>query len=104
MLHFSEGMMISLLIASGIYIVWRSLKRDWPIAFRVRGTSVTFHRGVPIAVQSRIKSFFIENVSLETPLTIYAMKSRTGLLQLQIRGSVDAGTRQQIRNFLIDVL
>lgn len=92
------------LIAFALYIAWKSLRFDWPIAFRVTDHDVIFKRGIPIALQSRIRAFFRENITVEKPIAVYALKNSRGLLQLHIRGPLDVGTKQRIRNFLIDCL
>jgi len=68
-------------------------------AIRLRRGSVTFRGRVPVAMQSGISQFLLQDLSLMEPVSVYgAWNNRR--LRIWFRGSLTDGEKQRIRNFL----
>ena len=48
--------------------------------------------------------FLEHDLALTNRVTIRAGRTRNGVLKLNVSGNVDAGTKQQMRNFLMMVI
>ena len=87
-----------------LFVLWQVTATKWDIRIGVRPEEEPEIRGVANAKQGKIRDFFVNEVKSDCPIRILAGRERTGQLRTRIRGKIDWGTRQRIRNFLIDVL
>ena len=91
-----------MLIAGGAvaYGLWTTARPTWPIKIVVSPAGLDSHRGLPRRCVAQVANFFERDVHLASRVVIFAHRQRNGRLRTQFRGRIDAGTRQQIRNFL----
>ncbi|MEX2560531.1 MAG: hypothetical protein WD403_11480 [Pirellulales bacterium] len=92
-----------LFLAAAAGFAWAILRTRWDFSIVVERGSVQFAGKVPQAQRAAI-SGFLKDCIAEGPVKIRGYKGRGGRLKLAFKGPVDAGTRQQIRNFLVTVL
>ena len=88
-------------VAFAAYVIYFFVfRRHFEFAIRLRRSSVTFHGRVPVAMQSGISQFLLQDLSLTDPVSIYgAWNNRR--LSIWFRGSLSDGEKQRIRNFLV---
>ncbi len=96
---------VYLLIAAGVlYAMLRARRSYWTIQIDYVPHQPPKIRGVASSRTQQITRFLEHDLRLEDPITILATKERSGRLRTRIQGKLDAGTRQRIRNFLIEML
>lgn len=87
-----------------IYGIWTQGNKKWKVKIVVDETGVRSHEGLPPARVARIVEFFEKTISIESKCVVQARTEPNGHLRTRISGSIDEGTKQQIRNFLMTVL
>jgi hypothetical protein len=92
------------LVAVGGYCLWNISRPKWMLEIVVLPDGVKSCRGLPKAQEQKIVNFLQHDVSLPGKVRIRGTRSRNGRWHIAMAGSLDAGMRQRIRNFLITVL
>ena len=87
-----------------IYLVWRLTKRPWQVCIHAGPHDVEIVHCRPAAQRGRMTEFFRHDLVLPNPVTILATKDNSGHIHTRIKGQIDEGSRQRIRNFLVDAL
>ncbi len=97
---------IMALIAGGfvIFVIWSATRTKWPIRIKVEGSQVTKHVGLPASKAGSIVRFFTDELSSTSQFMVYATRGPSGALQTRFTGTLDSGTKQRVRNYLISVL
>lgn len=97
--------LVALAVAAFVlFVLWRAVGPRWDIRIDVDSERVSFVRGVALARQANLASFLRDDVRPAGRIVILARKDPTGRLHTRIKGNVDAGLQQRIRNFLIEML
>lgn len=94
----------ALLAGFVIFVVYKAIKPNWPVRIDVSPGCVPQIKGVAQNRHGQIEDFCCNNLRLQSPITIWADKERSGRLHIKIAGELDRGTKQRIRNFLCDLL
>jgi len=87
-----------------LYGLWRAMQPKWTVKIVVAPDGIKHQQGLPKSQQDNIRTFFENDVSITETITIQALRYSKRYIRLQIAGQIDPGTRQRIRNFLMDVL
>lgn len=92
-----------LLVIGGIvvYGVWTAIRPNWPIRIVVTRDGVQSHQGLPKRCTLRVIEFLERDIAVESRLVILARREQNGRLRTSVRGELDKGTQQRIRNYLI---
>ncbi len=92
------------LIAFIAVVVYRSICSRTIIRFVVDHSGLVEHRGISPRAEREIKTFFQQDVQVPQKVTISGQLDPQGRLRFHFRGAIDAGAKQQIRNFLHSIL
>jgi len=92
------------LVAAAAWIIWEVCRTKWTTTIIVDGRGVRSHKGLAKAHQREIVDFLEQEASIDSKVVIRASRYQNGYVRLDIRGDLDFGTRQRIRNFLLSVL
>lgn len=87
-------------VAGGI---WWAARPRYSLKIMVKRGDVKIHCGVPKARTAAIVEF-LNGLSLQGKAAILGTHDRNGVLRIAVRGRVDPGTQQRIRNYLRSVL
>src|SRR5262245_61968589 len=80
-----------------LYGLWRALQPKWSVKIVAAPDSIKHQKGLPKSQQGNIRAFFENDVSIQEPITILAMRYSKRHIRLHIDGQIDPGTRQRIR-------
>lgn len=83
---------------------WSILRPKFDFAIVVSKAGVQIRGRIPEAQRNKIVHFFAEHATPEGTIRISGRRIGRNRLVLAFKGPLDAGLRQQIRNFLISVL
>ena len=86
------------------YFIWLALRPRYAVEIVMDEHGIKRHRGLSKGQEAKVIDFLREQVTPEGRLGIYAIRQPNGYLRLHFKGNIDPGTRQQIRNFFINVL
>ncbi|MCE9548674.1 MAG: DMP19 family protein, partial [Planctomycetia bacterium] len=99
------GTAIMLTLAAIVAVaIWRSSRPKWSLVAVIDREGVKLHQGIAQAHQRYVIDFLRNEVPVETPVTIRALREPDGQLRTEFAGGIDAGTRQRIRNFLLTMM
>ena len=101
------GILLNLAIAVAIlYFLWRLTKPKWDLHVIVDASSVRFVDSVSVATAKRaaIENFLRNDISATGRIVVRVRREESGRMTTQIKGDVDQGMRQRIRNFLVSQL
>jgi hypothetical protein len=87
--------------AVALYLVLRS---RYHFTITIHGESVEISGTFPAAKRAVVVGFFQRDIHLPGRVKIHGRRRPDRRLDLVIRGRLDAGERQRIRNFLLDTL
>lgn len=93
-----------LLAAFVMYVLWTACQPRWTLRIIARPQSRPEIKGAALARVRRIEEFFENDIRLSECVTIYAFKDTSGRIRTKIRGPLDIGLQQRIRNFLHDIM
>jgi hypothetical protein len=91
-------------VAIVAYIVWRLMQPKYPIRIVMENRRVEHHEGLPKAQEGSVLAFLRNDLECDARLVISAARRPNGGLLLDIKGPIEPGKRQQIRNFLNTML
>ena len=94
------GFAVWVLIAFIAIVVYRSISSRTIVLLVVDNTGLVDCRGLSPRVKREIETFFQQDVQINHKVTIRGQLDHQRRLRCHFRGKVDAGTQQQIRNFL----
>lgn len=86
------------------YVLWRIMQPAWQVRIVSVAGKVQFVRGVAVAKRAEIESFLNRDIAHPGRLEVLARRERSGQLTLYVKGNLDQGVKQQIRNFLVSQL
>lgn len=84
-----------------IYAFWSVLRPKWDVQIVVENGFVTRTRGIPASKRSAVEAFLLHDVNLEGRHEVLARRDRSGRLTIHLKGNLDDGLKQQIRNYLM---
>ena len=86
------------------YIVWRVMRPRYDVRIVMDEHGIKHHEGLSKRQQSQVLEFLQDEVAPGGQLIIYAAHQRDGYLRVDVRGHIDAATRQRIRSVLINAM
>lgn len=93
-------MLVRVLVLGGLLlIVWYAVRPNYTIRIHAGSEGVVNSHGLTERQRLDVDRFLISDVLLDTDITILAGPDFGGRVKVRVRGQVDRGTRQQIRNF-----
>ena len=96
---------IFILIAGfSLYVLWYACRTKWQVMIDVEPGKATRIVGAPAAKMKVLEEFFAQDIAFPGRTRIYVRRNSPGTMKTKIRGELDPGTRQRIRNFLITCL
>lgn len=91
-----------LVAAFVLYVLWYSVASPWKVQIKfVPDCPLKIH-GLPNVKHSEIETFFQSDLNLQEAIQVMARKEESGRLIVKFYGHVDAGTKQRIRNMLMN--
>src|SRR5262245_59280933 len=84
----------------GLALFW-AMRPHWALVVVADKGGVRQCRGIPKLHQAKLAEFLTKEISFQGRLTIRGHRQKNGLIRLQVNGSVDSGSRQRIRNFVL---
>lgn len=84
-----------------LYGIWTAAKPNWPIRIVITSDGVQSHRGLSKRSTSRLINFFERDLAIESRVVVLGRREQSGRLRTSIRGNLDKGTQQRIRNYLV---
>jgi hypothetical protein len=94
-----------LIIGGGVlYAIWSASRPRWDVHIVVRDGTVLFRKGVSQSRWAAFETFLLNDVKLVSVTEVFARRENNGRLVTHFKGQLDAGTKQQIRNFLISAV
>jgi hypothetical protein len=85
-----------------LWVLWKVARPKWDIHISVRDGAVKNHRGIAIGRTEAIRQFFVQDLKLSR-IEVRARRDRNGRFITDIRGKIDSGTKQRIRNYLLSM-
>ncbi len=86
-----------------LWVLWKVSRPKWDIHISVRDGSVKIHTGIAVGRTDAIRQFFVQDLKLKERIEVRARRERNGRLITDIRGKIDSGTKQRIRNYLLSM-
>lgn len=93
---------VRLMVLAGIvYGIWRICRPCYDFRVVVKSSGVVSHTGIRTPQQRRLLRLVSESVVTDEKVVICGRTDTEGQLRLTFSGAIDAGTQQQIRNFVL---
>ncbi|GAB5404907.1 MAG: hypothetical protein Aurels2KO_31380 [Aureliella sp.] len=92
------------LAAIVLYVLWEACRTKWQITIVYEPDLGTTTRGVPQAKSTKVQDFFDEDIRSPERIKVLASRIPPNRLTTKFIGNIDPGTKQRIRNFLIETL
>ena len=73
----------------------------WDIRVVVEEGKCHWIQGVSQRDREAYESFFVRDLAVNGRLEVFATKESNGRLRMKVKGTLDAGQKQQLRNFLL---
>ena len=93
-----------LLLAVVGVVIWKLLQPRCLMRIAVNRDGVTSHHGIPAGKQSVILDFVARQIITDRPVTICVSRGSGRHPSIRFSGSLDDGTQQLVRNFLLSEL
>ena len=100
---FTNALIPIIVMVAVVVILWRIFQRRYDFSIRRRRGVVQIDGAIAKAKHGMITEFIQKDLFIEGDLVIRGLRSN-GRLTLSFRGTFDAGEKQRVRNFLIEVL
>jgi hypothetical protein len=98
----------SLFAIAAIGIVGTALffatRPNWALVVVADRNGVRSCRGIPKLHEASLIQFLTTEIPIQGRVIIRGLRQKNGLMRLQVSGSLDSGSRQRIRNFLLSLL
>lgn len=85
-------------------VIWFAVRPKWAVRIVADADGVRLLAGVPRSKRQTVLDFLTRELAIQDRVTIRALRQPDGYLRLQVRGLVEPGAEQQVRNFLNTVI
>ena len=97
--------LLGLLLAAGIAAyVWWVTRPSYDFTIRAHGGEIQFAGKIAQVHRAQVAEFLRRTLATGQAVKISGRRRRDGRLTLKFTGRLDAAQRQQIRNYLVEVL
>jgi len=86
-----------------LWVLWKASRPKWDIHISVRDGAVRIHKGIAVGRTESLRQFFIMDLKQTGRIEVRARREPSGRLITDIRGKIDNGIKQRIRNYLLSL-